>query len=64
MTTTAQLNSMIAAHVQADARARFIQRTYAHLAGAIALFVLLEAILLKSPFADMMMEFVSASPMA
>jgi len=47
--------------VQPDERAIFIRRTYAHLAGAIAAFVGLEAVLLKSILATAMMKFISAN---
>lgn len=49
------------AQAQPDVRATFIRRTYMHLAGAIGLFVLLEMVLLQSPFAPAMMKFVTAS---
>ena len=49
------------AQAQPDTRAAFIRRTYAHLAGAVAVFVGLEAILLKSPLAPAMMKFISAN---
>jgi FtsH-binding integral membrane protein len=39
----------IAAQAEANARADFISKTYAHLAGAIAAFVLLETVLLSLP---------------
>jgi FtsH-binding integral membrane protein len=35
-----------------EGRAKFIERTYIHLAGAIAAFVALEAVFLRLPFAD------------
>lgn len=41
-------------------RAAFIRRTYAHLAGAVLVFVALEAYLVTSPLADMMMNFISS----
>ena len=41
-------------------RATFIRRTYAHLAGAILAFVLLEAYLVQTPLADKMMSFINA----
>ena len=37
-------------------RATFIRRTYAHLAGAVGVFVILEALLLNSPFGAKMAE--------
>ncbi len=40
---------MIAADAPADARAGFITKTYVHLAGAVAAFVALEAVLLNTP---------------
>jgi FtsH-binding integral membrane protein len=40
----------LAAQAQADERTTFITKTYLHLAGAIGLFVILEAILLHLPF--------------
>ena len=41
--------SVVVAAASADARAAFIRRTYAHLAGAILLFIALEALLLQIP---------------
>lgn len=43
---------MIAADAPADTRADFITKTYLHLAGAVAAFVGLEAILLNTPGID------------
>ena len=40
-------------------RSQFIRRTYAHLAGAVLLFVGLEAALLNSPLAKPMMDFMT-----
>ena len=42
-------------------RAKFIERTYIHLAGAIALFVALEAVLLNSPASKMALQMMSSS---
>lgn len=42
-------------------RATFIRKTYAHLAGALLLFVLLEAYLIRSPLAEAMLNFISSS---
>lgn len=42
-------NPYTVAAAPADARAQFIRRTYAHLAGAIAIFALLEAALMSIP---------------
>ncbi len=43
---------VFAAEAAADERSAFITKTYAHLAGAIGLFVALEALLLRSHVAD------------
>lgn len=40
-------------------RALFVRRTYQHLAGAVGVFVLLEALLLNSPVAPAMLRFLS-----
>ncbi len=53
-----------AAGARVDERVSFIRRTYSHLAGAIALFVLLEAVLLQMPFAQRMTEAMFSSPMS
>lgn len=42
-------------------RAKFIERTYIHLAGAIALFVALEAVLLNSPARQLAATMLSSS---
>ncbi len=44
-----------------EVRAEFIRRTYTHLAGAIAAFVGVEAILLHTPLAGAMLNFISAN---
>jgi FtsH-binding integral membrane protein len=44
--------SMFAAQASADERSDFITKTYLHLAGAIGLFVVLEAVLLSLPGID------------
>jgi len=49
------------AQAQPDERATFIRRTYIHLAGAVAAFVGLEAVLLKSVLATAMLKFISAN---
>jgi hypothetical protein len=41
----------LAAQATADERADFIRKTYLHLAGAVAAFIALEAILIHAPFA-------------
>jgi FtsH-binding integral membrane protein len=50
-----------AAMAEADERSNFITKTYVHLAGAIALFVALEAILLSTPLAGQLMEMMAIS---
>jgi FtsH-binding integral membrane protein len=45
-------------------RAAFIRKTYAHLAGAIAVFVLLEAILLGSGFGELAARTMMSSSLA
>ena len=55
------------AHAQGMARAvasergAFIRRTYAHLAGAVGLFILLETALVKAPFAAKLAETLAGS---
>ena len=61
MDTYANLEVLTATQVLSDERAIFIRRTYAHLAGAIAAFVGLEAILLKSALPTIMMKFIMAN---
>lgn len=51
-----------AAYAEADARAAFIRKTYAHLAGAIALFVMMEYALLHSPAGERIAGFVFDVP--
>lgn len=48
----------IAAEAQPDDRARFISRTYGHLAGSVLAFMLLEMVLLNSPVAGAMMNLL------
>ena len=43
------MGGMFAAQAAADERSAFITKTYLHLAGAVALFVVLEAVLLQLP---------------
>ncbi len=42
-------------------RSRFIRRTYAHLAGAILAFVVLETLLIKAPFTPGLMQLMMGS---
>ena len=50
---------IFAADAAADARTDFITKTYAHLAGAIGLFVLLEAFLLNLPGINDLVELMT-----
>jgi FtsH-binding integral membrane protein len=61
MDTYTDIKELKVTHVLSDERAIFIRRTYAHLAGAIAAFVGLEAILLKSALPTIMMKFIMAN---
>jgi len=49
------------AAASAEERSAFIRRTYAHLAGAVALFVVLEAILLQMPFTPRLIQAMAGS---
>jgi FtsH-binding integral membrane protein len=51
----------MAAMAETDERANFITKTYAHLAGAVALFVALESILLRTQLAASMIDLLVAS---
>jgi FtsH-binding integral membrane protein len=51
-----------AALAAADERSAFITKTYLHLAGAIALFVALEAVILQTGIAEGMLEFLAVTP--
>lgn len=55
------LNGTLVAGAPADVRAQFIRRTYAHLAGAILAFVLLEAMLFQTGFPELMMGLLATS---
>jgi FtsH-binding integral membrane protein len=50
------INPRAVANASAGERVAFIRRTYAHLAGAIGLFALLEMLLLNSPVAGWMLS--------
>lgn len=52
-------SATVVANASADARATFLRRTYLHLTGAIFAFVLLEALLLESPLANVMLKVAS-----
>lgn len=51
----------LASQASPDIRARFIRRTYGHLAGAILLFVVLEALLFQTGFPEAMMGLLALS---
>jgi FtsH-binding integral membrane protein len=62
MTTIAeQVHSFPVADALPEERALFIRRTYGHLAGAIAAFVVLEYLLINSPLAPAMVDFIFRS---
>lgn len=48
----------LAAQAAADERADFIRKTYLHLAGAVAAFIALEAILIRAPFAPGLVDLM------
>lgn len=52
----------VAVESSAYARAHFIQKTYTHLAFAILGFIGVETLLLKSPLAPAMMQFLQTTP--
>lgn len=54
-------SSLCAAKAEPDERAAFIRKTYAHLAGAVGLFVILEVFLLRSAFAPAMIRLIVES---
>lgn len=56
--SVASLMSLTAAQATQDERASFISKTYMHLAGAIAAFVALEAVLLNLPITERMVGFM------
>ncbi len=53
--------SIAAADAEESARTAFIRRTYSHLAGAVAAFIVLEYALLQTVLADKMIAFISGS---
>ncbi|UCG47875.1 MAG: Bax inhibitor-1/YccA family protein [Phycisphaerales bacterium] len=61
MDTYQDIRVLTVAQAQPDVRAAFIRRTYVHLAGAVAAFIGVEALLLKSPLAPAMLKFISAN---
>ncbi len=52
---------VLVAEASQNERTKFIQRTYIHLAGAVAAFVLLEFALLNSPLAGMIFNLIAAN---
>ena len=60
----ATFRARVAAEASQDQRIDFIRKTYLHLGGAVLAFVALAAILIKSPFAPKMMQFLSSSQYA
>jgi uncharacterized protein len=52
---------VLVAEASQSERTKFIQRTYIHLAGAVAVFVLLEFALLNSPLAEMIFNLIAAN---
>lgn len=55
---------IFAAQAAADERAGFITKTYLHLAGAIGLFVILEAVLLSLPGIENLVGLMFGSPIS
>jgi FtsH-binding integral membrane protein len=49
---------MLAADASTDARADFIRKTYLHLAGAVLAFIVVEAALLQTAMAEMMVQWI------
>lgn len=49
---TGYQRTMTVAHAQPTERAKFIRKTYAHLAGAILFFILVESFLLQPEIAE------------
>jgi FtsH-binding integral membrane protein len=64
MTTYLEATGYPVAQADPEARAMFIRKTYAHLAGAIAAFVVLEVFLVNSPLAPAMLKLISSSSYA
>ena len=54
-----EIRSFATTQSEAGLRAQFLRRVYAHLAGAIALFVLIEYQLLSSSLPDAMLQFMA-----
>ncbi len=61
MTTYEAAQTFTAAEATPEARALFIRKTYLHLAGAVAAFVALVAILLQSPIAPAMVRLIAGN---
>ena len=58
-TLAAGARSIPVVDAQPDARATFIRRTYAHLAGAVAAFIALEALIIKGGVGEAMLRFIA-----
>ena len=53
----------VVASLPGEARAGFIRRTYAHVAGALALLAVVEAVLLKAGAGQVLLGFLGAGTM-
>lgn len=61
--TTLDINSgQIVANASETARSTFIKRTYLHVAGAFAVFAVLETMLIKAGFGEQMLGMLQKSP--
>lgn len=58
---TSPYTTLLVADSPEEARAEFIRKTYAHLAGAIALFVVLEAVFIKMGLGETALALLGAS---
>lgn len=60
MQGTGYVNPYVVAEAPATERAAFIRKTYAHLAGALLVFAGIEAMLLQTPLANIMLGFAAS----
>ncbi|MBD3422268.1 MAG: permease [Chitinivibrionales bacterium] len=60
-TAWAEAQKFTVADAQPDERAMFIRKTYTHLAGAVAAFVVVEYFLLTSPIPALMTRFIAGN---
>jgi len=51
----------LVANARPSERAKFIQNTYAHLAAAVGVFILLEIIIVRSPIAETMVSIIASN---